>query len=73
MNPSINGPIASTTCATGRGLTKGMQVESATYGHEATVLRLNARTVSLRFASGFEDRQPYYDVLRIVSEQPNVA
>lgn len=50
----------------GRGLTKGMQVASATYGHEATVIRLNAKTVSLRFASGFEDRQPYSDVLRLI-------
>lgn len=50
----------------GRGLKKGMQVESATYGHEATVIRLNAKTVTLRFASGFEDRQPYSDVLRLI-------
>lgn len=28
------------------GLKKGMQVVSATYGHEATVIRLNAKTVT---------------------------
>jgi hypothetical protein len=50
----------------GRGLKKGIQVESATYGHEATVIRLNAKTVTLRFASGFEDRQPFSDLVRLI-------
>ena len=50
----------------GRGLKKGVQVMSATYGHEATVTRVNAKTVSLRFASGFEDRQPFYDLVSIL-------
>jgi hypothetical protein len=56
-----------------RGLKKGMQVESATYGHEATVARVNAKTVTLRFASGFEDRQPFFDVVKLIHDEPSIA
>lgn len=33
---------------------------------KATAIRLNAKTVTLRFASGFEDRQPFSDVVKLI-------
>jgi hypothetical protein len=50
----------------GRGLKKGAQIISATYGKEATVKRVNLQTVSLVFPSGFEDRQPFVDIEAIL-------
>lgn len=57
----------------GRGLRKGVRVLSATYGHEATVTRVNTQTISLRFDSGFEDRQPFCDVLKILPAAPTIG